>query len=283
METPTTQTKEESRGNSLIHNGRIQSALALVLILLSAFLFAETIKSLKEYRYVGGGIAPTNAITVSGEGEVFAIPDTAEFTFSITERADTSKEAQDMATQKANDAIKALVEQGIEEKDIKTVAYNLYPVYEWRDATTCLRYPCEKTREQVGFELSQSIRVKVKDLDRAGEMLELVTGKGVSDVSGLDFTIADEDDLKQDARKKAIDEAKTKAEQLAQDLGVSLVRIVGFGESDGGYYPMYARAEAMLDSSAPAYGLGGGDESSVSVPSGENRVVSNVTITYEIK
>lgn len=285
METTTTETKENTTlcNCSVLQNRRIQTSLSLVLLFLSAFLFAETIKSLKEYRYVGGGIAPTNAITVTGEGEVFAIPDTAEFTFSIQEEAPTTAEAQNVATEKANDVIKTLVEQGVEEKDIKTTSYNLTPKYEWRDATPCLRFPCEKTREQVGFELSQSVQVKVRDIDRAGELLEIVASKEISSVSGLSFTIADEDSLKVEARKQAIDEAKEKGEKLAQDLGVSLVRIVGFSEGSGYYPAMYARSEMMLDSSAPL-GLGGPEVSMApAVPAGENRVVSNVSVTYEIK
>ena len=279
MET-TTKTTEGVSSESLLQSRKIHGALALVLILLAAFLFAETIKSLKEYRFVGGGIAPSNAITVSGEGEVFAVPDTAEFSFTVLETAATSAEVQAAATTKANDAIKALVDLGIEEKDIKTVAYDLYPKYEWRTNTTCVRFPCEQNQVQVGFELNQTVQVKVRAIDRAGEMLEAVTGKGVSSVIGPAVTVADDYGIQADARKQAIDDARAKADKLASDLGVSLVRIVGF--SEGGVPPvMFAR------DSAQAFGMGGdGDEmmkSSVSVPTGENRVVSNVNITYEIR
>jgi uncharacterized protein len=277
METQTTQ-KNDTDASTLLTNKRIQGALSVVLILLAVFLFAESIKSLKEYRFVGGGIAPTNAITVSGEGELFQVPDTAEFTFTILEEAKTSAEVQKIATDKANEAIKALVDSGIEEKDIKTIGYNLYPKYEYKVNTVCITFPCERNQEQVGFELSQSVSVKVQDLDKAGEMLELVTSKGVSSVSGLTFTIADEDGIQAEVRKLAIDDARAKAEKLADDLGVTLVRIIGF--SEGGYEPMmYERAVAM-----DATGFGGAEaKSAVSVPAGENRLVSNVSITYEIR
>jgi uncharacterized protein YggE len=284
METSKNQTNEKTEvthHSSLVHSKRIHGTLSIVLILLAAFLFAETIKSFKEYRYVGGGIAPSNAITVAGEGEVFAVPDTAEFTFTVIEEAPTAAEVQETATKKANEAVKALVEKGVEEKDIKTINYNLSPKYEWRETTNCLRYPCDRNRVQVGFTLNQSMRVKVNDLDRAGELLELVTSKGVSSVSGLNFTIADEDGLRADARKQAIDEARQKAEKLAEDLGVSLVRIVGFSESGQEGYPMYARFEMM--ESSEALGLGGGGDVAPTVPAGENKIISNVHITYEIR
>ena len=276
----TTTTTEGVTSESLVKSKRIHGTLTLVLILLAAFLFAETLKSFKEYRFIGGGIAPSNAITVSGEGEVFAVPDTAEFSFTVLETAPTSAEVQASATTKANDAIKALVDLGIEEKDIKTVAYDLYPKYEWKANTSCVRFPCEQNQTQVGFELNQTVQVKVRAIDRAGEMLEAVTGKGVSSVSGLTFTVADEDGIQADARKQAIDDARAKAEKLASDLGVSLVRIVGFSEGGELSPMMFAR------DSAQSLGMGGEDEimkSSVNVPTGENRVVSNVNITYEIR
>ncbi len=273
-----TTSNTETGCSTLMQSGRIYRSLSLVLILLAAFLFAETIKSLKEYSYVGGGIAPSNAITVSGEGEAFAVPDAAEFTFTILEEADTAGEVQASATTKANNAINALTDKGVVEDDIKTISYSLYPKYEWKADTQCLRYPCEKNRVQIGFELNQSFRIKVRDLDRAGEMLELVTIKGVSSVSGLTFTIADENGVKAEARKQAIDEARSKAEKLASDLGVSLVRIVGFSENG------YAQKQAFMRDTMEENSFGGTAMSTTpAVPAGETRVVSNVNITYELR
>jgi len=279
MDSDTTKTPA-SATDTLLTSGRIQGALTLVLILLAAFLFANTLKSLREFNYVGGGVPPTNVITVSGEGEVFAVPDTAEFTFTIFEEGKTVAEVKTAATTKANDAIQALKERGVEEKDIKTMSYNLNPKYEWQPAT-CVRYPCDRKQVQVGFTLNQSIRVKVRAIDTAGEMLEVVTDKGVQSVSGLTFTIADEDSVQAEARRQAINEAKAKAEKLASDLGVSLVRIVGFNEERGWPMPYYAE-RAMMEEAAPM-GVGGGETSAPAVPAGENRVVSNVYITYEVR
>jgi uncharacterized protein len=272
-----TNTNTPAGQDTLSTNKRIQSAAILVLILLGAFLFASTINALKEYRYIGGGIAPSNAITVSGEGEVFAVPDTAEFTFTITEEGATVGEVQDAASEKADRAISALKEAGIEERDIKTLSYDLHPKYEWQPAV-CVRFPCERTQVQVGFTLNQSVRVKVRDIDTAGDMLALVTDAEVQSVSSLSFTVADEDGLKAEARKLAIDEAQAKAERLAQDLGVSLVRVVGFSEDH--YWPMYG-ARSQVE----AIGLGDAAmaPSAPVLPTGENRVTSNVNITYEIR
>jgi uncharacterized protein len=250
--------------------------LLLLLILAGAFLLALTIKTTKEIAFVGGGIAPTNAISVSGTGEVVVVPDTGEFTFSIIEEGDTATAVRDAGTAKADATLATLKEKGIEEKDIKTTAYELQPKYEW-EPLNCVMYPCDRKQVQKGFTLNQSVRVKVRDLDKAGEVLEAVTNKGVQNISGLSFTNADDDKTKADARKLAIDQARAKAEKLANDLGVSLVRIIGFSE-DGGY-PMPYYAESMSS------GMGGDmmAKTAPAIPAGENTVTSNVSITYEIR
>jgi uncharacterized protein YggE len=250
-------------------------------VLLSAYLFSVTLNALKENRFIGSGIGAVNIVSVSGEGEVFAVPDTAEFTFSITEEGATAGAVQETATTKANEVIDALKAQGVEEKDIKTVAYELHPKYEWIQERCTTAFGCPGKQVQNGFELTQSVLVKARDLNKAGELLSLVTEKNVSNVSGLTFTIADEDGLRAEARKAAIDDAKEKAEKLATDLGVSLVRIVSFNENEGNYpMPYMARDMAMSD----VYGIGGGEEAKVaSVPAGENRISSNVSVTYEIR
>lgn len=249
----------------------------LVLVLFGIFILALTVKTLKEVQYVGGGIAPTNAISVSGTGEAVAVPDVAEFTFSVIEEGDTAVLVRDAATTKVQGALAALEAQGVERADIKTVLYELQPKYEW-EPIECVGVPCVRNQVQSGFMLTQSVRVKVRDLDKAGSLLEAVTNTGVQSVSGLTFTVDDEDATQMQARKAAIEDARTKADALARDLGVSLVRIIGFSE-DGGY-PMPYYAEAAM-------GVGmGGDmavKSAPAVPAGENTVTSRVMITYEIR
>ncbi len=251
---------------------------AVTLGLLALFLLAQTFKTFKEYRFVGSGVAATNTISVSGTGEVFAVPDRATFSVTVREEAKDVTAAQDQATKKANDIIAYLKGAGVAEKDIKTVNYSVNPKYEYSQGT-CTQYSCPPSKQTlVGFEVYQTLEVKVQDPKKAGELLTGVGGKGASEVSGLSFTIEDEDKLRSDAREEAIADAKAKAEQLASQLGVSVVRVVGFYEDAGGYpVPM-------------AYGMGG-DALSVrnekaaapELPVGENKILSSVNITYEIR
>ena len=99
---------------------------------------------------------------------------------------------------------------------------------------------------------------------------------GVSNLSGPNFTIDDEDGLKAQARKKAIDDAREKAEALAEDLGVRLGRIASFSEGGGYGAPMYYGKDMMAEQSAA------GNAVRAELPKGENTISSDVTITYEI-
>ncbi len=271
---------DESKEFRITPPSLIVKMAAIVLGALAIFLVVLTISQLKQYRFIGRGVTASNTIAVSGMGEVFAVPDRATFTVSVREEGATVADAQDKATEKTNAIIAYLKSSEVEEKDIKTVSYNVNPKYEWEQAEACRNGYCPPGKQKlVGFEVSQSLSVKVKDTKKAGELLSGVGSKGASEVSGLSFTIEDEDKLKEEAREKAITEAKEKADALADQLGVEVVRVVGFYEDTGGYPPI-------------AYGMGGDmavrtmaqeAKASPEIPAGENKIVSNVNITYEIR
>lgn len=260
------------------HWPRMMGASALGILAL--FLLILSISALKEYRFIGSGVTATNTITVSGEGEVFAVPDMATFSVTIQEEAKEVRPAQEIATKKSNDIIDYLKGEGIDEKDIKTADYSVYPQYDYLQAESCREGYCPPGRQQLrGYQVSMTLIVKVRDTEKAGDLLTGVGGLGASQVSGLSFTIDDEDSLQAEARGKAIEDARTKASELAKQLNVSLVRVVGFSESGGGYPPM-----------PYAYGRGGADMAVMEskaiapeLPAGENKIVSNVSVTYEIR
>lgn len=254
---------------------------AVVLGMLVLFLFAQTLKTFKEYRYVGSGVTASNTITVSGMGEVFAVPDRATFTVTVREEADNVADAQEKATEKSNAIIDYLKGAGVEEKDIKTVSYNVNPKYEYSQGA-CTQFSCPPSRQTlVGFEVWQTLEVKVKDPKKAGDLLSGVGSQGASEVSGLSFTIEDEDKLRAEAREMAIAEAREKADELAKQLGVNVVRVVGFYEDSGGYPPMpyYAKGGVAMDMAQEVSVRNAAPE----LPAGENKIISNVNITYEIR
>lgn len=264
-------------GNDFLKEKGMFYRLGLVFLgLLSLFVLVKIVGEARAYRFIGSNPDVSSAISVSGKGEVFAVADTGTFNFSVVEEGKLAKDAQTKATEKINKAIDYLKKSGIDEKDIKTLSYNIYPKYEYSGASPCSGYYCPPQRSTiVGYEVSQTIEVKVRDTEKVGELLSGVGSLGVSDVSGLSFGIDDEEALKEEARSMAIEDARAQAEKLAKDLGVKIVRIISFSENSGGY-PVYLEKAA--------YGMSG-DSVPVApeIPVGENKISSNVTITYEIR
>lgn len=263
---------------SATHWPRKMAAIALGMLAL--FLLTMTIGELKSLRFIGSGVPATNTITVMGEGEVFAVPDVAEFNATVLETGADVKSAQDKATKKINDIYVYLKGAGIDEKDIRTVDYTANPQYEWQSQVCPASGYCPGGRQVLkGYEVSQTLSIQVHDTSKAGDLLAGVGGKGVSSVSGLTFTVDDKVGMEAEARDKAIADAQAKAALLAKSLGVSLVRIVGFAEN-GGYIPPYLQKAA--------YGMGGAEDATLAnptpeIPTGQNKIVSNISLTYEIQ
>jgi len=258
--------------------GKLRATLLAAAVCLTAFLAVITLQGLLGLRYVGEGISPSNTITVSGEGDVYAIPDTGEFTLSVVSDKATVVEAQADASQKINAITAYLTAAGVAAADIQTTDYSISPQYEWSSSVCPAGSTFCPPQKQVltGYEVSQTSDVKVRDTTQAGTLLAGVGGKGATNVSGLSFTIADPSAVDAQARTKAITDAKTKATELAKELGVSLARVVSFTESQGGQpVPMYGFDASVKTMSAAA------PAPVVSV--GQNKVVSNVSITYEIR
>lgn len=254
----------------------ITKKISFFLIVLSAFFIVLMFKTIKEFRFVGKGANETNQFTVTGRGEAFAVPDVAKISFTIEKEAKTVKEANGVVDEKSSKAIAFLKEKKIDEKDIKTANNSFYPVY---DYPACYTYPCNQKQTLRGYTSSRTIEVKVRDLDIASSVVEGLAGLEVTNLVGPEFTLSDEDKVQEDARNDAIENARAKAEKLAKALGVKIVRVVNFSESTGGYNPvqpmMYAKggADMAVAQSAPAESL----------PQGQNKYTSDVSIVYEIR
>lgn len=217
---------------------------------------------------------PGKTVSITAQGEVLATADITQFSFTVSEEADSVSDAQTAVSEKINQALASLEGLGIEDKDIKTTSYNAYPRYSFPQIT-CLGGLCpERERVLDGYEVSETISIKVRDTEKASDALSLIADAGVSNISGLQFVIDDREELLAEARSKAIENAQEKIDKLEDDLGIRVGGVVNFSESEGSQpYPRYE-----------GFGLGSGeDQASVSIPTGQNEVVVQVYITYEIK
>lgn len=253
----------------------VQVLLTIVLVGIIVALASYAFYTLKQSEGVYTGAA---VITVQGEGEVMVRPDIGEFSFSVMAEGVDAAEAQKKSAESINAVFAYLKEAGVEDKDVKTRDYYLNPKYTYEDVVCAPYAYCPPSNPVIdGYEVSQTVVVKVRDLAKSGELISGVGDKGATNISSLQFTVDDESASKAEAREKAIADAKTKADKLAKDLGVRIVRMTGFWEEQGGYYPMmYDKAYGgdMMNESASV---------APQMPIGENEVKTTVSITYEVK
>lgn len=211
--------------------------------------------------------ASENTITVSATSEVYAQPDLALTSVGVVSEAKTVLKAMQYNTEKMNAIIAFIKNQGVEDKDLKTVNFNISPRYEWDEQW--------RNRILAGYEVSQSLQVKIRDLAKIGDIIQGATTAGANDVGSLQFTIDNEDALREEARNKAIQEAKENAKILASQLGVRLAKMINFSEN--GLTPVPYYSVALKE----ATGMGGG--ATPDIQTGENKISVTVALTYQIK
>ncbi|HNW71461.1 MAG TPA: SIMPL domain-containing protein [Candidatus Paceibacterota bacterium] len=220
-----------------------------------------------------------NVIAISGHGEVSATPDIANISITISKEAKTVKEAQEEVAKVEKEVLNLLKTNSVDDKDIKTINSSFNPTYEYKYVSSyCTQYSCPSSgnRVIVGYEAYENISIKIRNIDDSGKIIQGLGALGLSELSGPNFAIDKEDELKAEARKEAIDDAQSKAKKLAKDLGIKLGDITSFNEN--GNYPsrLYASdMSAKLESVNTAY--------VAELPKGENTITSDVTITYEIR
>jgi hypothetical protein len=261
---------------TILNSKRINNLVSILLVIVCLLVFVKFINEIKKSPYVGRGNQPANVISVSGSGEVLAVSDIASLYLNISEEGKTAKEAQDFLNKSVDKSLSYLKDQKIEDKDIKSEYGGLSPKYSY-DKIECFAYPCPpRDSKIVGYTATQSITVKIREVDNANEVRTGLADIGITNINGPTFSIDDEEVFKEQARSLAIDEARNKAEVLAKELGVNLGKVVSFGENDNNYYPFATKSV-----------MGAGDsvsmESAPTLPKGENKITSNVTITYEIR
>ena len=252
---------------------RVLSSLALFMVIVALGSYATL--NFEQSNFVN--LSPAT-ISVSGEGEVLAVPDVGQFSFSVNARGENAAVAQEESGTKINTILKYLAEQGVEDKDVKTQNYNLYPKWVYEERVCPIGSYCPGgERVQDGFEVTQTVTVKLRDTDTAGAIIAGVGDKGATNISSLSFSVDDTDALKVEARAAAIADAKEKAEALAEQLGVRIVRLIDYNEGANNYYqPIYETKAMSFDVAEEGFG-------GANLPVGEDKTSVKVNITYEVK
>lgn len=262
---------------------KIVQTAGLVGVAAAVLMLTQTFTTLKEMRYIGRGSVVPPTISVSGEGKVYTKPDVAIITVGVTKNELKQVDASTKVTEATNKIRAALKDNGIDlDKDVKTTNRSLNPRYEWK-TDVCPRTinyaPCPGKNVLVGFEVSESLEIKVRALDNAGKIVDAITAAGATDINGPTFTLDDKKAVEAEAREIAIKDAKQKAEKLASDLGVHVTRIASFNENTGGGHYFAPRAMMMKAEMMD----GAGAAPATEILTGQSEINSNVTITFEIK
>ncbi|MFC1937700.1 SIMPL domain-containing protein [Chloroflexota bacterium] len=209
-------------------------------------------------------------IWVSGEGKVTAAPDIATLRLGIEAQQASVAEAQTEAAQAMDKVMKSLTDNGIDDKDIQTQYFNISPVTRWDN---------EKQEEIVlGYRVSNMVIAKIRDIDKVSVVIDAVAvaGGDFTRIQSIGFSIDDPTVYQEQAREKAVADAKTKAEKLAHLAGVKLGKPTYITEGVSAPPVIYPRGmyEGAVPAPAPAV--------ETPISPGELEVTLNVQVVYAI-
>lgn len=206
-------------------------------------------------------------VNVSGSGSVFGEPDIALLSLGVSAEADTVGAARTQASDAMNKMLDAMKENGVAEKDIQTTRFTVQPMYDYTNNKTVLR----------GFSVDNIVIAKLRTIDDTGKVIDaaLTAGGDLTRIESLQFTIDDPSSLEDQAREKAMTEARHKAETLATAGGVTLGKPRTISESGGPSpipFDQFAAHELAADAGA-----------STPIQVGELEVRVDVQVVYELK
>ncbi len=235
----------------------IASILGFVLIIFVVLLNIQQLQSMR---------SASQLLSVSATAKAVSVQDMATVTVGVVAEGLTAQEVKDQSSTKMNQVISFIKQAGIDDKDIKTSQFYISPKYSYDN----------QQQKVVGYQANQTITVKVRNIDKSTEQLEsIIDGavvNGANQINGIDFSFSDDDSLVQNARKQAIDKAKADAQQIANDAGIQLGRIVNvITTTAGNPEPMYMNTMAMAKSASPQIELG------------SQEIFATVTVVFEIR
>ncbi|MGN7457835.1 SIMPL domain-containing protein [Paenibacillus pasadenensis] len=214
------------------------------------------------------GAAMENTIAVQGVGKLSVAPDIAYVTAGVNVTAKTAKEAQAGAAKRYDAVVKMLKgTYSLADKDLKTTSYYVQPQY---------RYTEKEGQVLTGYTATHELSISWRSIDKTGELLDSLGSAGANQISGVSFGTEKTDAYTNDALKKALDNARVKAEALAAAAGRSLGPVVNITENGAQAVPVY-REMAQMKAMAAS------DSASTSVEPGQVDVQGQLTVVYQLK
>lgn len=178
----------------------------------------------------------SETFAVSGVGEVQTSPDSASIRVGVTTNAPTVKAAQEGLNQNINTISENIKKLGVKNEDIKTENYNVYPQQDFREGNL---------GKITGYTANANLLIKVREIDKANDVIDTATSSGANQVSGVTFEVSDKTKAENEARQKAVADAKSKAEQAAKVVGFKLGKLINYNENFEGQEIPYGRGAAL--------------------------------------
>lgn len=254
--------------NSHHFGHRILMTVVGILLVYGVFYVGTLIRNnMKEYDFIGKADRMERTVSINGFGKVNGKNDIAVTTIGYSNTDKDVAKAQADNKKVMDQVFNDLKAMGIEEKDMQG-NYTISPDYTYTE---------QRGQELKGYRVSNNVTVKIRDLNKIGNVLALAGKYGATDVGGLSFTIDDPENLKAQAKEKALADAKTKAVKLAESLGVRLGGVITYSEYETPDYSYQANKVYDL-----ALGTGGASSAPTAVPGGSMDVTMNVNIVFEI-
>ena len=203
------------------------------------------------------------AISVTGEANVSVAPDQAQIEGGVTSDAKTAREASEANNAAMGKVLLALKGAGIEEKDYQTSRLSLQPQFATPKAA-------ERAPGIVSFRASNRVMVKIRDVTKVANVIDVLVGAGANEIGGINFTVTQASKHLDEARAKAIADARRKAEIYAKAAGVTLGEPISISE-EGAPGPVFrSKMAAPMAAGAP-------------VAQGEETLSVTVSVTWAIK
>jgi len=242
--------------------------VALLLGLLSMLALAPSMARAQSTPTAGGEDL-VRTISVSGTGIVSVTPDLATISVGVQTNAVELSDAQDENSKAIAAVTEAVIAAGVAEDDVQTSGYNVYPVTEYDD---------NGNYEGISsYNVEISLTVKVRDIDQVGVVLDDAVGAGANEVYGISFSVSDPAEAAADARRAAVQDARSKADALAEASGVVVTGVVSITETSSP-----DPAAQKIDYAADTAGASA-EVSAVPVSAGSTNVRVEVDVVFEIE
>ena len=248
-----------------------KAAVSLGLVVVLAFVFATTrYAAAQDSTTVTTSSPSPTTLTVTGQGTVVVEPDTASVSFGVTTEDETLTTAQTEATATMTAILTAVTDAGVAERDVQTVDFSVSILYDYDDDGTVTRI--------LGYQVSNSVNVTVRQLDALGGILDAVVAAGANNVYGVSFFVNDTTAAASQARIAAVEDAMAKAKDIATAAGLTVSRVVSIDEQSTApptpvdYYPAAEADDRATGSAMP-----------VPVQAGSTDIMATVYMVFELE